>query len=179
MAVALPTPESLGLQIPQADRPIAQFGGLEEAERERGAAMTGLGQTVQKQADFIQDVTNENTARDASVALGAKMGDALNNYMQLSGKAAHDAYPGFVDTIQKARSDAVASMPNMETQNMLGQQAAYMNDRQLLMGGRYAGDQFKQWTRQSYAGKVTAAANQAVIDRYNPDALVSHVGDVR
>ena len=176
MAVQLPSIESIPLVTPQADQSPASFGGAEAATRELAAAASGMGAGLKNQADFVQGVLNENRARDASVALGAKMGDIWSKYSQLQGQAAVQGYPDFISQIQQARQDAVGGMPNLETQNMLGQQATYMVDRWQLAGGAHSGQQAKAWTEQSHLGQIEHAANQAVLGRNDPDEVARQLG---
>jgi hypothetical protein len=169
MAVQLPSIESIPLVTPQADRPGVSFGGAEQATQELAGAVSGLGEGLKNQADFIQDVRNENTARDASVNLGARMGQIWSDYSQKEGKAAVDAYPDFVGQLQAARKDALDGAPNLAVQNMLGQQATYMVDRWQIAGGTHQAEGMKQWTSQSYLGTLEDASNQAAHSWTDPD----------
>ena len=139
-------------------------------------AASGLGQGLRQQADFVQNVLNENRARDAAGALSAKMAQAWNDYSQKSGQAAVQGLPDYVAQIQSLRDDAVKNMPNLETQAMLGQQAAYMVDRWTLNGGAHSGQQARLWTQQSNLGNIENAANQAVIARQDPDEVMRLAG---
>jgi hypothetical protein len=169
MAVTLPSIESIPLQTPVADRPGVSFGGAEAANQDLGGAVTGLGVGLEKQADFIQSIRNENNARDASVALNAQMGKISSDYFKLQGKAADDGFDGFTSQLAAARESAVAAMPNLEAQKMLGDQAAYMVDRFQIEGTRYRSEAIKAWTNQSYLGKLDDAGVQATQNWDKPD----------
>lgn len=69
MAVTLPSPESLGLVMPQADRPTASYtGGIAQTAQESiGTAVSGVGDAVTKVADEIQTRHDQVATDDAVV----------------------------------------------------------------------------------------------------------------
>ena len=171
MAVQIPAPDGALLPAPQVPNGVASFGGVEAAAREMEGATTQLGATIKNQADFIQDIRNENTARDASVALNGQMGTITSAYLQKQGQAADQGYDDYTAQLQAARASAVAAMPNMAAGKMLGDQAAYMVDRFQQEGTRHRGEAMTQWTRQSYAGALEDSANTAARDPTNTDLV--------
>jgi hypothetical protein len=175
MAVQLPSPESVPLVTPQAAGGVPSFGGAEAATQELAGAVSGLGEGLTKQADFIQSLRNENNARDASVQLNAQMGAITSAYLQKQGKAADDGYDDYTAQLQAARSSAVSAMPNLEAGKMLGDQAAYMVDRFQQEGVRHRGEAMTQWTRQSYVGKLADAATTAAQNWGNPELVGGQV----
>jgi hypothetical protein len=177
MAVQLPSPESVPLVTPQASGGVPSFGGAEQATQGLAAAASGLGEGLKNQADFYQNILNENTARDAAGALNAKMADIWSKYSQTTGQAAVAGQAEYTAQLQAARKDAIASMPNIVTQEMLGQQAEFMTNRLQIAGGSHAGEQGRAWTIQSHLGNIESAANLAAQNWTNPDFVGGQLGN--
>lgn len=128
MAVTLPSPESLGLVLPQADRaPVSYTGGIAQTAQESiGRAVSGVGDAVTKVANDYADAQDK-------VNYAASYSNFLQQKLQLDQKYETDtdyatAPQRYSDDLQKAASDASAGIRSAPMQAQFMDTTARMRE---------------------------------------------------
>lgn len=161
----------------------ADFGAqVGMATQNFGASLGQAGDTFSQMVLRTQGLKNEADAKNADMAFQTDLGQKEAAFMSLSGKAAADAYPGYVASIAALRQQYLGSMTNPMAKQMLDQTLSYTAGRSIRSASSYAGSQQKQYVVDTSDARVqnliTQAANHPLDDGWFGAAKQSIAGEV-
>jgi hypothetical protein len=161
----------------------ADFGAqVGEAQQNFGSALGKAGDTLAEQTLRTRALINEANARQADIGFQTDLGKAESDYYSLSGKAAVDAYPAYVQQITSLRGKYLASMTNPMAQQMLDQTLSYTAGRSIRSAASHAGEEMKKWVVDTSDARVqnliTGAAQHPLDDGWFKAAQGSIASEV-
>src|SRR5882757_1406898 len=116
----IPQPgQMVGTPKVSVNTPEAAFGGaVGQALRGAGQQLEHSGDEIFRRAVALQDLRNETDAKEADAQYMMKVGELHANFSALQGRAAADAYPEYMQNIQKLRQDMRGDLPNDAARKM-------------------------------------------------------------
>src|SRR5579862_2514600 len=107
----------------QADATPAAFGAnVAAAVGNLGKTVEGAGNEIFQRGLAMQDLYNHSEAQQADADYMQKAGELHANYSSLQGKAAVDAYPGYISDLQDARKSIRDGLSNGMSQKLFDSQ---------------------------------------------------------
>lgn len=124
----------------------ASFGGAVAAATEH------LGQTVEHASDemfvraqALQQLKNETEASEADSKYMIAVGEKHAQFSSLQGKAAVDAYPGYIKDLEKTRQGVRDGLSNDMARKMFDRSSLSTMGRTIFNGAGHAATEQKQW----------------------------------
>lgn len=163
--------------------PIAAFGGTV------AAALEGLGKQVAhssdeifKRAVAIQELQNETVAKEADAQYMMKVGQLHADFSALQGKAASEAYPKYMQDVQKLRTEMRNALPNDSARKMYDSSSLSTMGRTIFNGAGHAAQQVKVAANNASSARIdmlidTAAANPGdeILAKRTKNAIVHEI----
>ncbi len=147
-----PTP---GLRI---QTPGAAFG------ENVGAALQSLGGSVEKdgnelfqRAVALQELSNENDAREAQTNFVNKIAPMQADFDSLTGKASRDALQPHLEQLNQTRLEQRAQLKTPIAQKLFDQDSLPFYQRNVFASSARAGQQYKDFTVQTYHAQADLA----------------------
>jgi len=132
-----------------------------------GQAVEGVGEQVQKQAEYFQNIYTESTARDATTKTAVDMANEQARFFQLKG---NDAVNGFKDhqdrlnQIVKDNSSGLSIIAN----EMYQRDSASLVNNAIFKAGAHVGEQAEQAHLGSLKGSIEVNSNLYAQNADNP-----------
>lgn len=156
-------PQGTPLPGQRFDVPGEAFGGGV------GKALEGLGGSISHAGDeifarglAIQEIQNQNEARDAETEYMTTAGKLHADYNALQGKAAVDAFPKYQKDLAEARTAVRDKMSNDASKRMYDSNSISLMSRSVFNGAGHAANENKQWALGSSKARVAALGDQAL-----------------
>lgn len=147
-----PTP---GLRI---NTPGAAFG------ENVGAVLQNLGGSVEKdgnelfqRAVALQELSNENDAREAQTNFVNKIAPMQADFDSLTGKASRDALQPHLDQLNQTRLEQRSQLKTPMAQKLFDQDSLPFYQRNVFASSARAGQQYKDFTVQTYHAQADLA----------------------
>lgn len=167
-------PADIGTPNVSVNAPSAAFGSTIGAALESvGAKAEHVGDELFARAVALQNLQNETEAKEADANYMVKVGDLHANYSALQGKAAVDAYPGYVKGIQKLRQDMRGGLSNDMARRMFDSQSLGTMGRTIFNGAGHAAAENKQWALGTAKAQIDLDA-KTVEDNPGDDILFAN-----
>ncbi len=179
-----------GLKVPtstsapvlqRADMGPGAAGVLGQGLSEIGGAVRGAGEMMAQHAQQMQALDNKTSADEANTEL-LKTYNALgygdNGFYLKQGKAAFDALPDALTSLETGRRTVADSLTNPEARAMFDSQSRQQFAYQMSDMSRHAATQRKRWQNDTADTGMTTAVQTAVLQRANPNAFQGALGEV-
>lgn len=134
-----------------------------------GAAMQGLGGQLQRSGNELfergiamQTLYNHSEAQDADARYTETAGKLHADYNSLQGKAAVDAYPGYIDALKKTREEIRDGLSNETSQKLFESASNGTMGRSIFNGAGHAASANKAYARSASQARVDAIGNQTL-----------------
>lgn len=159
------TAEPIGAGNAQArvDPNITAFGGTV------GAAFSHLGDSIHKAGDELfaraqamQQLNNEAAANDADAQYMMKTGELHAQYNSMTGKAAVDAYPKYIQDLQKLREDIGETLGNPAARRLYDSRTKSTMGRTIFNGAGHAATEQRRYVAGASEAVVSAIENQTL-----------------
>lgn len=137
-----------------------------------GTALGHLGQVAEHAGDelfgravALQQLNNESEAKEADADYMVKAGKLHAEYGALEGKAAVDAYPGYVKDLQETRKSMRAGLSNDMARRMYDSASLSTMGRTIFNGAGHAATQQKVYATGASQARIDAIDDYAL---HNP-----------
>lgn len=165
------SPQPLGTPKLGVNTPIAAFGGtVAQALEGLGKQVEHSGDEIFRRAVALQDLKNETDAKEADAQYMMKVGELHANFSSLQGKAAAEAYPKYMEDIQKLRVDMRGALPNDAARRMYDSSSLSTMGRTIFNGAGHAATQMKVSAHNASSARVDSMLNNILM---NPQDDVS------
>lgn len=135
--------------------------GAEAFGAQVGNALSGLGNVAEHAGDELfarasamQQLYNENAAKDAAAKYDIQSGLMHAKYNALEGQDAINAFPGHIKALNDLRVQIRSTLPNEMAAHMYDSAALGMMGRTVFNAAGHSADQQKQWTRRTDAAEI-------------------------
>jgi hypothetical protein len=147
-----------------------------------GRAIQGLGQTSEQVGNEVfarglamQDLANHSEAQAADAAYMQKAGELHADFSAKQGKDAVDAYPAYMESLKKARTDIGATLSNPMSQKLYDAGSLSTMGRTIFNGAGHAATQNKVYAVQSSQSKVDAINEQVLANPTDDSGFQSNL----
>lgn len=151
-------PEAFGAQVGNA---LSTLGNVEEH----------TGDELFTRAQAMQQLYNENAAKDAAAQYDIQAGLLHAKYNALEGKDAINALPGHIKALNDLRVQIRSTLPNDMAAHMYDSAALGMMGRTVFNAASHSADMQKQWTRQTSDAQIDLLGQALERDPGNENLL--------
>ncbi len=147
--------------------PVDAFGGaVGHALQGLGTSIEGASDRIWQRAVDIQNMNNETSAKEADAKYMIESSKLHEEFAQLEGQAAHDAFPGYIQRLQDLRTSIRGGLPNAMAQRMYDASSLSFMGRTVFNIAGHAGQQAMVAANNASSARIDAAkqSNEA-----NPD----------
>lgn len=138
--------------------PGAAFGeNIGAALRQMGSTEEQAGGELFQRAMAMQQLNNENEARDLQLKFAQQSATQVANYDALTGKAARDGLVPHLTGLGKIRDNIADSASNPMVRRMFQNDSAPFIQREIFSAARHAGDENRKYTIDSLNSDATLA----------------------
>lgn len=131
----------------RVNTPVEAFGGATaRGLGELGAGLTHAGNELFQRAIALQQLDNDNTAKQADSEYMIKAGELHANYNALQGQDAVKAYPKYTADLKEARDKLRETLPNEMAKKMFDASSRSTMGRSIFNGAGHAAMAQKQYT---------------------------------
>jgi hypothetical protein len=146
-----------------ADTPIGAFGGASAAAMGTlGKQIEGAGNEVFQRGLAMQDLYNHSEAQEADAKYMETAGKLHADYSSLSGKAAVDAYPKYIQDLKDSRDGLKATLSNGMSQKLFDSQSLSTMGRTIFNGAGHAATENKKYALGASKARVEAISDQTL-----------------
>lgn len=157
-----PSPNSgLPYQNASGATPEAFGSNIGQAEQQLGNKVENVGDVLQKHAVFYQDRANQADADNAFISGSVELGKLETQFYSLQGQQAKDAYPKYIEDLNKARDNIKNGLPNPEVARMFDREFNRRLSFAIIDGGRHAATQEKAFQNQTTVAREKLAVQDA------------------
>lgn len=147
--------------------PEAAFGGaVAHAISSLGQNVEHAGDELWKRALALQELKNESDAREATSQYMMHVGELHAQFGTLQGKAAVDAYPGYIKDVQDSRKQFMGSLGNDQARKMYDRESMPTMGRTIFNGAGHAASQGKAYAAGTAQARIDAT-NDYIL--HNPE----------
>jgi hypothetical protein len=156
---------------PRVDTPGAAFGeNIGQAIERFGGQVGQAGNELFGRAIALQDLDNENTARERVVGTSQKMAIEQANFDALQGKERSDALMGHLQTLESLRQEGAQGL-NLMARRLYHAEVASLQNRFTAIAAGRAGEALKDYTIKTYESAADLDIKQGEDDpNFSPDA---------
>lgn len=141
--------------------PEAFGSNIGQAEQQLGNKVENVGDVLQKHAVFYQDRANQADADNAFINGSVELGKLETQFYSLQGQQAKDAYPKYIEDLNKARDNIKNGLPNPEVARMFDREFNRRLSFAIIDGGRHAATQEKAFQNQTTVAREKLAVQDA------------------
>jgi hypothetical protein len=134
-----------------------------------GAALGALGGQLQKSGNELfergvamQTLYNQSEAQDADARYTEEAGKLHADYNSLQGKAAVEAYPGYIDSLKKTRQSIRDGLSNQTSQKLFESASNGTMGRSIFNGAGHAAGENKKYAMGAATARISANGNAAL-----------------
>lgn len=132
---------------------VALYGQISDLGKEIGK----VGNEMWERAVALQQLRNDTEARDAEAKYMIDAGTLHANYNSLTGKAAVDAFPAYMEGLTKAREKIRDNLTNDDAKRRYDGPSQTLLSRSIFNGASHAATANKQW-------QLTTAKSEMELD---------------
>lgn len=154
----------------------AQVG---EAQQQKGAGEEKLGQDISATAEKFQDMYNTSSAREITMGLSQKIGDAELQFKQNRGLNAASAYPVFQQQIKGLMDSTTKSINNPMVREMVLNEAQHEVDLSYTRAGAWTADQVERGQLRSIDASMTGRANMLAANITDPASVKDYLAGIQ
>lgn len=132
---------------------VALYGQISDLGKEIGK----VGNEMWERAVALQQLRNDTEARDAEAKYMIDAGTLHANYNSLTGKAAVDAFPAYMEGLTKAREKIRDNLTNDDSKRRYDGPSQTLLSRSIFNGASHAATANKQW-------QLTTAKSEMELD---------------
>lgn len=139
------------------DVPGAAFGeNVAQAIEGFGKVAEGAGNEIFQRAIALQQVNNEAEAREADAKYMIAVGEKHSEFSALQGKAASDALPGYMQDLQKTRTDMRDQLSNPAAMKLFDAQSMSTMGRTIFNAAGHAASENKKYIVNAATAQLDA-----------------------